>query len=90
MLANLVRTHGLIFSQRVLLELMDKGLKRQKAYDLVQRCAMKSWKDGSDFKNNLLADAEVTRHLTKKELDKIFDLDYYLRNVNKIFKRVGL
>jgi len=90
MLANLVRTHGLIFSQRVLLALMDKGLTRQKAYDLVQRLAMKTWKEGSDFKDNLLEDAEVTKYLKAKDLDKIFDLDYYLRHVSKIFRKVGL
>ncbi|MFA5411376.1 MAG: adenylosuccinate lyase [Candidatus Omnitrophota bacterium] len=90
MLANLVKTRGLIFSQRVLLALMAKGLARARAYDLVQRCAMKTWKEGSDFKDNLLKDREVARSLTKKELDKIFDLDYYLRNVNKIFRKVGL
>jgi len=90
MLANLVKTHGLIFSQRVLLELMGKGLNRTKAYDLVQRCAMQTWKKETDFKKNLLEDTEVSRYLTQKELEKIFDLDYYLRNVNKIFKRVGL
>jgi len=90
MLANLVKTKGLIFSQRVLLELMHKGLNRPKAYDLVQRCAMKTWQQNLDFKEMLLKDKEVLLHLGKKELDKIFDLDYYLRNVNKIFKKVGL
>ena len=90
MLANLVRTHGLIFSQKVLLKLMEKGLSRTKAYDIVQDCAMKTWKEGSDFKQNLLQDKQVLKYLNKKDLDKIFDLDYYLRNVNKIFKRVGL
>ncbi len=90
MLANLVRTKGLIFSQRVLLELMHKGLARTKAYDLVQQAAMKSWKQNRDFKEVLLKDAQVSRHLSRKELDNIFDLDYYLRHVNKIIKRVGL
>jgi adenylosuccinate lyase len=90
MLSNLARTHGLIFSQRVLLALMDKGLRRQEAYDLVQRCAMKTWREGSDFKENLLQDKEVPRYLSRKDLDKIFDLDYYLRNVEKIFRKVGL
>jgi adenylosuccinate lyase len=90
MLANLVRTKGLIFSQRVLLALMDKGLKRQVAYDLVQRSAMKSWKDGSEFKDNLSKDKDVARLLTVKELDAIFKLEYYLRNVNKIYRKVGL
>ena len=90
MLVNLVKTKGLIFSQRVLLELMHKGLTRSKAYDLVQRCAMKTWRQTIDFKEVLLKDKEVLRRLSKKELDKIFDLDYYLRNVNKIFKKVDL
>ena len=91
MLANLVRTRGLIFSQRVLLGLMDKGLRRQKAYDLVQRCAMQSWKENSDFKEELLKEGSgVSEYLTRKDLEGIFDLEYYLRNVNKIFKRLGL
>ena len=90
MLENIARSHGLIFSQRVLIELMNKGLGRTKAYDLVQRAAMKSWREKSDFKGNLLADKDVTRYLDRKALDKIFDLDYYLRNVGKIFKKVGL
>jgi len=90
MLANLARSHGLIFSQRVLLALMDKGLGRTQAYDLVQGCAMRSWKEGSNFKDNLLAEKQVSRYLNRKELDKIFDLDYYLRNVGSIFRRIGL
>ncbi len=90
MLANLARTRGLIFSQRVLVELMNKGLRRQKAYDLVQRCAMKTWKEGSQFKDNLLSDKETKKFLKRRELDKIFDLDFYLRHVNRIFRKVGL
>jgi len=90
MLANLVKTKGLIFSQRVLLELMNRGLGRQKAYDLVQRCAMRSWKERVSFKGALLTDKEVSRYLANQDLDKIFNLDYYLRNVNKIFQRLGL
>lgn len=90
MLANLVRTHGLIFSQRVLIELMEKGVARTEAYDIVQRCAMKTWKDGVDFKKALLADKQFLQHLGEKDLDRLFDLDYYLRNVGKIFKKVGL
>ncbi|MFH1129023.1 MAG: adenylosuccinate lyase [Candidatus Omnitrophota bacterium] len=90
MLNNLVKTKGLFFSQRVLLELMDKGLGRLEAYDLVQRCAMQVWKENVDFKETLLIDSGVSKYLTKGDLDRIFDLDYYLRNVNKIFQRVGL
>ncbi|MBN1913536.1 MAG: adenylosuccinate lyase [Candidatus Omnitrophica bacterium] len=90
MLANLVKTKGLIFSQRVLLALMDKGLGRSEAYDLVQRCAMKTWRGPAEFQDNLSQDKDVSKYLSRKELDKIFDLDYYLRNVNKIFQRLGL
>ncbi|MFH1413570.1 MAG: adenylosuccinate lyase, partial [Candidatus Omnitrophota bacterium] len=74
--------------QRVLIELMNKGLTRTKAYDVVQRCAMKTWRQGSDFKANISQDKVASRHLGGKDLDKIFDLDYYLRNTNKIFSRV--
>lgn len=88
MLSNLVKTHGLIFSQRVLLELMKKGLSRTRAYDLVQRSAMKSWREASDFKENLLEDKEISSLLSRKELDAIFELDYYLRNIDKIFSRL--
>ncbi len=90
MLLNLARTGGLIFSQRVLLVLMEKGLRRSRAYDMVQRCAMKTWRQNVQFKEVLLEDPQVSRYLSRSELDKIFDLDYYLRNVDKIYKRVGL
>ena len=90
MLVNLAKTRGLIFSQRVLIALMHKGLARNKAYDLVQKTAMQTWQSSSDFRDNLLADAQAAKYLSAKELDKIFDLNFYLRNVNKIFAKVGL
>ena len=90
MLANLVKTRGLIFSQRVMLELMQRGMKRTSAYDLVQRCAMKSWQNNQDFKDELLEDKGVLKFLGVADLERIFNLDYYLRNINKIFKRLGL
>ncbi len=90
MLKNLVKTQGLLFSQRVLLSLMDKGLPRMKAYDLVQRAAMRTWREGIDFKTLLLQDKEVASLVTAAEMEKIFSLDYYLRNVDAIFKKVGL
>lgn len=90
MLENLVKTRGLFFSQRVLIELMQRGLPRARAYDVVQRCAMQSWRENSEFKDNLLKDKAASRYLDQKALDTIFDLNYYLRNVNKIFRRVGL
>jgi adenylosuccinate lyase len=90
MMANIIKTRGLIFSQRVLLSLMEQGLARPKAYDLVQRSAMRTWKEGIDFRDSLLLDPAVAKYLNEKKLDNIFDLNYYLRNVNKIFKKVGL
>ena len=90
MLANLAKTRGLIFSQRALIALMNKGLARTKAYDLVQKAAMQTWKGSGSFKDNLLSDSRVSGYLNAKELDKLFDLDFYLRNVNKIFRKVGL
>jgi adenylosuccinate lyase len=85
---NMARSYGLYNSQRVMLALIDKGLSREAAYDIVQRNAMKSWKRGTQFKKLLLKDREVKKYLTAKELENIFDLQYYLKNVDYIFKRV--
>jgi adenylosuccinate lyase len=90
MLNNLAKTRGLIFSQRVLIALMNKGLARNKAYDLVQTAAMQTWRGAGNFKDNLLNLPGAAVYLSAKELDKLFDLDFYLRNVNKIFAKVGL
>jgi len=90
MLVNLLKTKGLFFSQRVLLRLMDKGLSRIKAYDIVQRSAMRTWKERVDFKKSLLEDKEASRYLNRAELDEIFNLNYYMRNINNIYKRLGI
>ena len=87
---NLELTKGLIFSQRVLLAFIDKGLSRQDAYKIVQRNAMKSWKGGRNFLTLLKSDKEVMEHLSEVELEKLFDYDYYLRYVYDIFERLGL
>lgn len=90
MLENLVRTKGLIFSQRLLLMLMDKGLKRSTAYDLVQALAMKSWKEKLNFNDLVSRDNGIANYLNAKEIESCFELDYYLRNIDKIFKKIGL
>ncbi|OQB13390.1 MAG: Adenylosuccinate lyase [Candidatus Omnitrophica bacterium ADurb.Bin205] len=90
MMVNLIKTKGLIFSQRVLLMFMEAGLPRTKAYDIVQRAAMRTWKEGIDFKSSLLEEPEVPKYLSEKKIDEAFDLNYYLRQVSKIFNRVGL
>jgi len=87
---NLDLTKGLIFSQRVMLALIDKGLSRQKAYELVQRNAMKAWKGNKNFLRLLKADPEVTATLPQVELEPLFNEQYYLRYIDDIFKRVGL
>ncbi len=85
---NMLRSYGLFNSQRVMLALIDKGLNRDFAYDIVQRNAMKSWQTGSQFRKILFRDTDVKRYLTAKEMEDIFDLKYYLKNVDYIFKRV--
>lgn len=85
---NLALTGGLFNSQRVMLALTQKGLSRNEAYELVQRNAMKVWEQGGHLKERLIADAEVMRYLTKDELEELFDLRFYVRHVDTIFKRV--
>jgi len=87
---NLERTRGLIFSQRIMLALIEKGLSRQKAYEIVQRNAMKAWKGNRNFLNLLKADPEVTATIPLEELESLFDYQYYLRHVDDIFERLGL
>jgi len=87
---NLTLTKGLVFSQRTMLALIDKGLSRQRAYELVQRNAMKAWQGNRNFLGLLKGDPEVSALLSPEELEQIFDYQYYLRYVDEIFKRVGL
>jgi adenylosuccinate lyase len=87
---NLALTKGLVFSQRVMLELIEKGLSRQKAYELVQRNAMKAWKGNKDFLGLLKDDEEVTAKLPVAELEPLFDYQYYLQYMDEIFQRLGL
>ncbi len=88
MLANLNMTHGVIFSQMVLLALVEKGATREDAYAIVQKNAMKSWNENLEFRELLAADAAVKKYLTPKDLDKIFNVNNFLKNINFIYKRV--
>ena len=85
---NLELTKGLLFSQRVLLELTSKGLKRQTAYKIVQKCAMKSLENNSSFYNSLLKDKKIMGKIPVNTLNKLFDFSYHTRKINIIFKRV--
>ncbi|MEE9286242.1 MAG: adenylosuccinate lyase [Dehalococcoidia bacterium] len=87
---NLDATGGLVFSQRVLLSLIEKGLSRQQAYELVQRNAMEAWDGDMPFRDLLERDTEVSSRLSPQELDALFDYAYFLRNVDAVFHRAGL
>ena len=87
---NMDATRGVVFSQRVLLALVEKGLSRERAYDLVQRNSMCSWDQEEDFRELLKSDEEVTAHLSHEELSSLFDYGYYLRHVDDTFSRIGL
>ena len=90
MLENLGATKGLIFSGQLLLALTNKGLSREAAYELVQRNAMRVWDEDRDFQELVKADTEIKGQLSAAEIDRIFSLDHYLRNVDAIYRRIGL
>src|SRR5438477_535628 len=90
MRANLYRSGGVVFSQRVLLALVQKGMSRQDAYRVVQRAALSALDDGQDFKTIVGQAPEVRERLTAEELAELFDPAYYLRHLDVTFERVGL
>jgi adenylosuccinate lyase len=85
---NLEKTKGLMFSQKIMLELTERGLSREEAYEIVQRISMQVWQGQADFKALLLENAEVGQYLTKSEIEECFDYQTYLRNIDIIFTRV--
>jgi adenylosuccinate lyase len=87
---NIDLTGGLVFSQRVLLALIDKGLARDEAYKIVQASAMEAWQGGRSFLDLLRADRRVVDRLSEHELESLFDYDYYLKHVDTVFERLGL
>jgi adenylosuccinate lyase len=88
MLRNLHSTGGLVFSGQLLLDLVEAGVLREDAYRLVQRNAMQAWREEKNFRELVCSDPEITSRVDKKTLDRAFDLNRQLRNVDKIFKRV--
>ena len=90
MKANMNLTHGLIYSQRVMLKLIESGLSREQAYDLVQPKNAIAWDEHRDFRPLLEADPEIMGRLSEADLDDAFDYHYHLKHVDEIFKRVGL
>lgn len=85
---NLGLLKGLIFSQQVLTKLAERGLERQRAYELVQRNAMEVWDKGRDFRTLLLGDREIREHLSESDLEEVFSLDRHFKHVDEIFGRV--
>jgi adenylosuccinate lyase len=90
MQANIEKTGGLIFSQRILLALVSKGVVREDAYRWVQRNAMAKWMEGADFKTNITKDEDVKKYLSPEEIDACFEYSYYLRHIDTIMARFGL
>ena len=87
MLKNIGLTHGLIFSGQLLLALTQKGVSREDAYAWTQRNAMKAWDEGGDYEQLIKSDADISSNLTPEEIERIFDLRHYLRNVDRVFER---
>ena len=90
MKSNMEKTFGLIYSQRVLLALINKGMVREEAYDTVQPKAMEAWEKKVPFRELVEADEKITSLLSKEEIDDCFDYNYHLKNVDMIFDRLGL
>ena len=88
MMENLQRSRGVVFSGSVLLELAQRGISREQAYEWVQRNAMRSFQERRDFKTLLLADPDVTKAVSADVIEGAFDLTSQLRNVDAIFSRV--
>lgn len=89
MLANLEKTRGLLFSQKVLLYLVDRGMTREEAYEIVQRCAMQTWSGQATFRDNLLKDPDGSRFLEAEDLAAIMDYRVFLRHVDEIYRQCG-
>ena len=90
MLRNLKLTKGVVFSQRVLLALLDAGMSREDGYEIIQRNAHKSWDNQEEFRDNIENDISVTNILTADDLDELFDYNYYLKYVDGIFERINI
>ena len=90
MMKNINNTNGLIFSQEVLLALINKGVTREDAYQMVQRNAMKVWKEKLDFKSLLFKDKEISDLLSKPEIEQLFNLNKVLKNIKKVFNRLEI
>ncbi|WP_196600171.1 adenylosuccinate lyase [Pectinatus frisingensis] len=90
MMKNMNKTGGLIYSQRIMLAIVNKGVLREDAYKWVQRNAMRRWLEGEDFRSNIEKDPDIMHYLTKEEVDSCFDYKWFLRHVDMILSRFGI
>jgi adenylosuccinate lyase len=90
MLENIQKTHGLVFSQRLLLKIIDKGVSREESYDMVQPLAMKAWETRQPLRDLVEKDSNVTKFLNSDEIADAFDLNHHMSQVDVLFARVGL
>lgn len=90
MLENIYKTNGVIFAQRVMNALIEKGLSRENAYDLVQPIAMKAYNEGLDYKTLLLESKELSHYLLKEDIENCFTLDYYFKNIDYIYQKCNI
>ena len=86
---NMNKTYGLIYSQRLLLKLINTGMSREKAYDMVQKLTAKSWSEHVQFRE-LVDQSEIADILPKAEIDDAFDYSYHLRHLDEIYRQVGI
>jgi len=90
MMANLNQGGGIVFSQRVLLALVERGMGRDEAYRVVQEAALRAWDDGDDFKRLLLADDRVSSRIPASDLETLFDPAWHVRHLDVTHRRVGI
>ena len=90
MLENIELTHGLVFSQRVMLELVEKGISREHAYEIVQSNASLVWEQQKDFRDLISNDARVKASLSNDEILEIFNYNYYIRYIDEVFDRLKI
>jgi adenylosuccinate lyase len=90
MRANMARSYELPFSQHVLLKLIDSGLTRETAYDLVQQLAMRAWNEGINFRDLVMSDEGIVSRVSAGDLAQCFDVEYHLKHINVIFERLGI
>jgi len=90
MLLNLEKNKGIIYSQRIMVALMDKGLPREQAYNLVQAVALRAKEKKTSFKNAVAGDKKIGSFFSQKEIESFFSPAYYLKNINSIYKKLGI